>query len=249
MTLGFANYLITNVLPQVFTEKQTENMLKFGIFLIDDMVDYLGYEMLQSHWESFSTVLLRYTSESSCILRQAACYGLGILAQSTPSSVMNVDTINLWLQALYSSVKIPKGSEKEKTYGHCRDNGVAAIGKIIKQHSTVFDSRPAIGFWIHFLPLRHDKEEGMVQNELLVDIMREHPDLILGTNKLEGLQKVLSIYGDITGNKKLYNDTIGIKIKEHVGILKGDPFFNENVNVLWQSMSQKQRDNLTEFVK
>lgn len=62
MTLGFANYLITNVLPQVFTEKQTENMLKFGIFLIDDMVDYLGYEMLQAHWESFSTVLLRYTS-------------------------------------------------------------------------------------------------------------------------------------------------------------------------------------------
>lgn len=38
MTLGFAHYLISNVLPQVFTEGQTENMLKFGIFLIDDMV-------------------------------------------------------------------------------------------------------------------------------------------------------------------------------------------------------------------
>lgn len=43
MTLGFANYLITNILPQVFTEQQTENMLKFGIFLIDDMVEFLGY--------------------------------------------------------------------------------------------------------------------------------------------------------------------------------------------------------------
>ena len=126
---------------------------------------------------------------------------------------MNVDTINIWLQALYSAVKIPKGSEKEKTYGHCRDNGVAAIGKIIKAHSTVFDSRNALGFWIHFLPLRHDKEEGMDQNELLVDIMREHPDLILGNSKLEGLQKVLAIYGDITGNKKLYNDAVGTKIK------------------------------------
>lgn len=162
---------------------------------------------------------------------------------------MNIDTINLWLQALYAAVKVAKGSEKEKTYGHCRDNGVAAIGKIIKAHSSVFDSRPAIGFWIHFLPLRHDKEEGMVQNELLTDIMREQPDLILGNAKLEGLQKVLAIYGDISANKKLYNDTIALKIKNHVALLKGDPFFLENVNAIWQSLSQKQRDSLTEFVK
>ena len=157
MTLGFANFLITNMLPQVFIEKQTETMLKFGIFLIDDMVEFLGYEMLQAHWPSFSQVLLKYTSEKSCVLRQAACYGLGVLAQSTPVAVMNVDTIQLWLQALYDAVKIQKGSEKEKTYGHCRDNGVAAIGKIVKAHVTIFDSRPALSFWIHFLPLRHDK--------------------------------------------------------------------------------------------
>lgn len=53
----------------------------------------------------------------------------------------------------------------------------------------------------------------MVQNELLVDIMKEKPDLILGANKIQGLQKVLAIYGDITGYKKLYNDTIATKIK------------------------------------
>jgi hypothetical protein len=33
-----ANFLITNILPSVFVENQSENMLKFGIFLIDDMV-------------------------------------------------------------------------------------------------------------------------------------------------------------------------------------------------------------------
>lgn len=53
---------------------------------------------------------MRYTPETSCVLRQAACYGLGVLAQSTPSNVMNSDTINLWLQNLIAAVKIPKGS-------------------------------------------------------------------------------------------------------------------------------------------
>ena len=89
----------------------------------------------------------------------------------------------------------------------------------------------------------------MGQNELLLDIMREKPDMILGANKLAGLQKVLTIYADITGNKKLYNDSISTKLKDQVNLLKGDPFFMENATAIWQSMTQKQRDNLTDFMK
>lgn len=126
---------------------------------------------------------------------------------------------------------------------------MASIGKIVKSHATVFDPLLALSFWIHFLPLRHDKDEGMVQNELLLDIMREKPELIIGSNKLSGIQKVLSIYGDITGNKKLYNEAIAAKLKEQVSLLKGDPFFQENASAIWQSLTQKQRDSLTEFMK
>jgi len=171
MTLGLANYLIYNILPAVFIENQTENMLKFGIFLIDDIVEFLGYELLPNEWVSFATVLLKYTTESSCVLRQAACYGLGVFAEKTPSHVLNAETLQLWLNALLEAVKIPKGSEKEKTYGHCRDNGIAAMGKIIKAHFAIFDPTPYLTIWLNFLPLKFDKEEGMVQNELLVNII------------------------------------------------------------------------------
>jgi hypothetical protein len=77
MTQKLAYYLITDILPKVFVANQTENMLKFGIFLIDDMVEFLGYEILAPNWSSFEQVLLRYVCEKSCVLRQAACYGLG----------------------------------------------------------------------------------------------------------------------------------------------------------------------------
>lgn len=123
-------------------------------------------------------------------------------------------------------MKVSKGFEKEKTYGHCRDNGVASIGKIIKHHITIFDPRPALSFWLAYLPLRHDKDEGMLQYELLADIMMEKPELILGSDQLAGLQKVLTIYGEITGNKKLHNDSVAGKIRKHVEMLKGDAFFN-----------------------
>jgi hypothetical protein len=69
---------------------------------------------------------------------------------------------------LVEAVKIPKGAEKEKSYGHCRDNGVAAIGKIIKCHATKFNAKPVITLWLNFLPLRNDKDEGIVQHQLLV---------------------------------------------------------------------------------
>ena len=50
-----------------------------------------------------------------------------------------------------------------------------------------------------------------------MDIMREQPDLILGSDKLSGIQKLLSIYGDIAGNKKLYNEAVAAKLKDQVG--------------------------------
>ena len=106
---------------------------------------------------------MKYINEKSCVLRQAACYGLGIFGSKTPSSILNVDTIQLWLNTLLEAVKIPKGSEKEKTYGHCRDNGIAAMGKIMKAHFSLFDPRPYISIWMKFLPLRFDKEEGFDQ--------------------------------------------------------------------------------------
>ena len=82
-----------------------------------------------------------------------------------------------------------------------------------------------------------------------MDIMREQPDLILGSDKLSGIQKLLSIYGDIAGNKKLYNEAVAAKLKDQVGLLKGDPFFQQNASPIWQSLTQKQRDSLTEFMK
>ena len=87
-------------------------------------------------------------------MRQAACYGLGVFASNTPSSVINPGMIEAWLQALINAAKIAKGSEKEKTYGHCRDNAVAGIGKIVKVHGSAYDPKPYLNIWLTMLPLK-----------------------------------------------------------------------------------------------
>ena len=44
-------------------------MHKFGIFIIDDMVEYLGYEMLASKWNDFATALKMFALDKSCKVR------------------------------------------------------------------------------------------------------------------------------------------------------------------------------------
>lgn len=79
--------------------------------------------------------------------------------------------------------------------------------------------------------------------------MMSQPDLIIGNNKVAGLIKVFSIYGDITGNKKLYNDAISLKIKAHITQLKTDQFFIENMPAIWEGLSPKHKENITNFMK
>ena len=60
--MQLAHYLINNILPSVLKPGLSENTYKFGIFLIDDMVEYLGWERLQGQWEGFGTVLKGFCS-------------------------------------------------------------------------------------------------------------------------------------------------------------------------------------------
>lgn len=62
MAIQLAQYIITNILPQVLTQGLSENTYKFAIFLIDDMVEYLGFNRLQAHWDEFGKVLMGFCS-------------------------------------------------------------------------------------------------------------------------------------------------------------------------------------------
>lgn len=55
---------------------------------------------------------MNFSREKNCEIRQAACYGLGILAERTPLNSSTTEILDGWLHELINSSKIPKGSEK-----------------------------------------------------------------------------------------------------------------------------------------
>ena len=109
MNLFLVNYIVKDILPKVFTNNLSDNMYKFGIFLIDDMIEFLGYGILHGIWLDFYNVFSRFCLHKSVTVRQASCYGLGIYAQSTPPDVFQA-YIDKSLQLLHQAAEIVKGS-------------------------------------------------------------------------------------------------------------------------------------------
>lgn len=91
--------LRTKVLPEAFGAKEQKRM-KFALFILDDMVEHLGTDYFSQ--EDYSTIvqtICNFTSHSSASLRQAAAYGIGVIAKSCGPS------FNLFSQLCLTSLK------------------------------------------------------------------------------------------------------------------------------------------------
>lgn len=83
LTLGIVETLYTHVLSKALQENQSEEMHKFGIFIIDDMIEFLGIELIPEKWPHLCEALLRFACHKSCSVRQAAAYGIGVLSEKS----------------------------------------------------------------------------------------------------------------------------------------------------------------------
>lgn len=198
MTLPLVELLYTQVLSKVLQPTLSDKMHKFGLFLIDDMIEFLGLELIPDKWPHLSEALIRFSADKSCPVRQAAVYGIGVLAEKSREifAQMAPQCIN----SLYEALKIPIGEEKTKVYGHCKDNTVSALGKIIKNHHDKINLSEVIQVWLSHLPLKHDKPEAKVQHELLTDILLNKSELLLDSSG-SNIPRIVKIFSDVLETK------------------------------------------------
>jgi len=69
LTIDIVENLYNNVLSKVLKPDQSDEMHKFGIFVIDDMIEFLGIELIPSKWPNLLEALLRFTCHKSCAVR------------------------------------------------------------------------------------------------------------------------------------------------------------------------------------
>lgn len=115
---------------------------------------------MQDEWPDFEQILTTFLNNKKCTVRQAACYGLGVLAQQTPANLRSSEAALNWLNQLEIALKTEKRKkDKLNSYLYCRDNIVAAIGKIMRSHIDIIHVEPFLPIWLLYLPLLKDTEE------------------------------------------------------------------------------------------
>lgn len=177
--------LLVDIIPLV--EKQTSKQKqKFLLFILDDMVEYLGPDFLGPVYPEICSKICSYSNSKYSAIRQASVYGIGMIAQhggAAFSTVKDVCLVSLKHAIEFQMDATTKEKKSKQTqYYHAKDNAVAALGKILKYQSNSPDVASLVPFWMQCLPLSHDMEEAKIQNEFLAESMLRASNVILGDN-------------------------------------------------------------------
>ncbi len=116
--------------------------MKFGLFILDDMVEHLGASYFsQEDYMVIIQTVASFANNKSASLRQAACYGIGVIAQHGGASFQLHS--ELCLKALQEAVqyqmsgKVNSKKAKSTQFYHARDNAIASIGKVLKYQKSL----------------------------------------------------------------------------------------------------------------
>lgn len=69
LTLSIVYELYRNVLSFALQENQSEQMHKFAIFVIDDMIEFLGIELIPDIWPNLLEALFRNACHKALSVR------------------------------------------------------------------------------------------------------------------------------------------------------------------------------------
>jgi len=69
LSIEIANQIYDNILPKALDPSKNTKMHKFGIFLVDDMIEFLGYQHMPNKWLNLLEALTKYATSKECSVR------------------------------------------------------------------------------------------------------------------------------------------------------------------------------------
>lgn len=243
--------LFTNILPAAFATGEKQKT-KFGLFILDDMVEFLGPALLGSNYVLVAQQIIKHCSSPVAAVRQAASYGIGIMAEKSGPAFAAVS--NDCLQGLKIAIEfqiaaaVKEKKSKVKQFNHARDNAISALGKIIKFQSAIVNAPELIVNWLGLLPIKDDIDEAKVQNELLAQILIENPTLVLGESN-QRFEQVVILLSTITNEKYVTPET-GAKLATVIKGMSTHSTFSQQFQTIYTNkLVEKQQENIKKAIE
>jgi hypothetical protein len=173
-----------------------------ALCVFDDIIEYAPNESLQIY-DAFFPAMLNYLVDPHPGVRQAAAYGVGVSAHYLTARF--APSVNVALESLFRAVALPEARAEDNS--HAAENGISAIGKILRNKADAIDTTRVLPAWISFLPVVEDKIESQIVYDNLLFFLETDPfrQTLFGSN-LELSKKILAVFAHVVGTD-LISDT------------------------------------------
>eukprot|EP00967_Tisochrysis_lutea_P141406 scaffold259758_cov33-Tisochrysis_lutea.AAC.3 len=166
-----------------------------ALCVFDDVIEHCSADGASTRYlEGVFPAFLQYAADQSTDVRQAAVYGIGIMAEKCNDSAFTAAMMQQAAQAIVMVVEAPTAWDDSSA--SATDNAVSALGKLCKRSPEI----AAVGWvrWLQTLPLKTDKEEARNVHTMLVEQVEASNSKLLGVNH-ERLPEVIIIFGQLLG--------------------------------------------------
>ncbi|NWR59070.1 IPO5 protein, partial [Bucorvus abyssinicus] len=163
---------------------------QWGLCIFDDIVEHCSPSSFK-YAEYFLRPMLQSICDNSPEVRQAAAYGVGVMAQFGGDSYRPFCTEALPL--LVRVIQSPDAKTKENV--NATENCISAVGKIMKFKPGCVNVEEVLPHWLSWLPLHEDKEEAVHTFNYLCDLIESNNPVVLGPNN-SNLPRIFSIIAD-----------------------------------------------------
>jgi len=185
--------------------KVPETLLINAICVFDDAVEHLGPGAHKYLPTCLPSMLAGVTSESPYV-RQAAIYGVGLVAEHAKVQFQNV--CGQALQKLVAVASHPQARDEDNLCA--TENAVGAIGKVCAHYGSRSDvpADKLLPLWLSHLPLREDMIEAFVVHAQLCSMVEAKNTLLLGSDNGR-LPQVLKVLCEVLADELADKATIG----------------------------------------
>ena len=246
-TLEFVDKIIKEYLPKYFKENASNFEKNLGVLLVGDMAEFLQQDIIGNIWDDICVILVKYANNSDDEVRNSACYGLGAFAQSTKNNFEKYykDIVTVLISAINMPIDKNLSKDEKNAKQFAKDNGVSALGKILKYQGQALgsDYENVFNLWINNLPIKQDDEEGLINNQFLMDILMKEPNKVLGIDN-KNLAQIIIILAKAY-NSEMSDELLDSNIEQFALGVKNNKEYNE----ILMNLVQKQKGKTLNRIK
>nr|XP_006638970.1 PREDICTED: importin-5 [Lepisosteus oculatus] len=173
---------------------------QWGLCIFDDVIEHCSPSSFK-YAEYFLRPMLQSLCDGSPEVRQAAAYGVGVMAQCGGENYRPFCTEAIPL--LVGVIQAADSRVKENV--NATENCISAVGKVMKYRPECVNVNEVLPHWLSWLPLNEDKEEAVHTFNFLCDLIESNNPIVLGPDN-SNLPRIFLIIADGVVNESVKHE-------------------------------------------